>query len=193
MLNETNGLLHYILHSGNVLSTLDHRRLLELVEGLDWPEPDCPPPGNYYNIKGWRSSLEIEPHHGEIFDLIHKAHIKLMPQIYHHYGDTLPTDPIYNKYSGYWLCKYPEGGYLSKHADIDADAGSVTISYNINDDYDGGELCFWDEHNVEKHANSMHVSPSNHLFMHEVKPVTKGTRYSVITWFSYQKGKQWLI
>ena len=76
MLNETNGLLHYILHSGNVLSTLDHRRLLELVEGLDWPEPDCPPPGNYYNIKGWRSSLEIEPHHGEIFDLIHKAHIK---------------------------------------------------------------------------------------------------------------------
>ena len=193
MLNETNGLLHYILHSGNVLSTLDHRRLLELVEGLDWPEPDCPPPGNYYNIKGWRSSLEIEPHHGEIFDLIHKAHIKLMPQIYHHYGDTLPTDPIYNKYSGYWLCKYPEGGYLSPHADVDADAGSVTTSYTINDDYEGGWITLWGRYNILSGGNSAHVYPSNHLFKHEVTPVTKGERYSVITWFSYEKGKEWLI
>ena len=192
MLNETNGLLHYILHSGNVLSTLDHRRLLELVEGLDWPEPDCPPPGNYYNIKGWRSSLEIEPHHGEIFDLIHKAHIKLMPQIYHHYGDTLPTDPIYNKYSGYWLCKYPEGGYLSPHADVDADAGSVTTSYTINDDYEGGWITFWGRYNILSGITLPCIS-SNHLFKHEVTPVTKGERYSVITWFSYEKGKEWLI
>ena len=95
MLNETKGLLHYIFHHGNVLSTVDHRRLLELVKGLDWPEPDCPPPGNYYNIKGWRSSLEIEPHHGEIYRLIHKAHIKMMPKIYEDYGNTLPTCLLY--------------------------------------------------------------------------------------------------
>ena len=192
MLNETNGLLHYILHSGNVLSTLDHRRLLELVEGLDWPEPDCPPPGNYYNIKGWRSSLEIEPHHGEIFDLIHKAHMKLMPKIYRDCGDKLPRDPIYDKYSGYWLCKYPEGGYLSPHADVDADAGSVTTSYAINEDYHGGYIRFWENYNIMSDENSAHVYPSNHLFKHEITPVTKGERYSVITWFSYQKGKQWL-
>jgi len=30
------------------------------------------------------------------------------------------------------------------------------------------------------------------LFKHEVKPVTRGERYSVITWFSYEKGKEWL-
>jgi hypothetical protein len=191
MLNETNGLLHYILHSGNVLSTLDHRRLLELVEGLDWPEPDCPPPGNYYNIKGWRSSLEIEPHHGEIFDLIHKAHMKMMPYIYKDVGDNLPA-AIYDKYSGYWLCKYPEGGYLSPHADVDADAGSVTTSYAINEDYDGGNIRFWENYNILSGENTAHVYPSNHLFKHEITPVTKGERYSVITWFSYQKGKQWL-
>ena len=192
MLNETKGLLHYLFHHGNVLSTFDHRRLLELVKGLDWPEPDCPPPGNYYNIEGWRSSLEIEPHHGEIYRLIHKAHIRLMPAIYNDYKDTLPADPIYNKYSGYWLCKYPEGGYLSPHADVDADAGSVTTSYSINEDYDGGDICFWGKHDIASKGNSAHVYPSNHLFKHEVKPVTKGERYSVITWFSYQKGKEWL-
>ena len=43
-----------------------------------------------------------------------------------------------------------------------------------------------------KHENSIHVFPSNFLYPHEIKPVTKGTRYSVIVWFSYQKGEQWL-
>ena len=193
MPNEKNGLLlHYILHSRNVLSILDHRRLLELVRGLDWPEPGNPPPSTYYNLEGYRSQITIEPEHGEVFNLIHKAHIRLMPRIYEHYGDTLPKDPIYDKYSGYWLCKYPEGGYLSSHADVDADAGSVTTSYCINEDYDGGDICFWGKHNIASEGNSAHVYPSNHLFKHEVTPVTKGERYSVITWFSYEKGKEWL-
>ena len=193
MPNEKNGLLlHYILHSRNVLSILDHRRLLELVRGLDWPEPGNPPPSTYYNLEGYRSQITIEPEHGEVFNLIHKAHIRLMPRIYEHYGDTLPKDPIYDKYSGYWLCKYPEGGYLSSHADVDADAGSVTTSYCINEDYDGGDICFWGKHNIASEGNSAHVYPSNHLFRHEVTPVTKGERYSVITWFSYEKGKEWL-
>tara|TARA_Y100001980_G_C14382430_1_gene184043 strand:+ start:138 stop:722 length:585 start_codon:yes stop_codon:yes gene_type:complete len=193
MPNEKNGLLlHYILHSRNVLSILDHRRLLELVRGLDWPEPGNPPPSTYYDLEGYRSQITIEPEHGEVFNLIHKAHIRLMPRIYEHYGDTLPKDPIYDKYSGYWLCKYPEGGYLSSHADVDADAGSVTTSYCINEDYDGGDICFWGKHNIASEGNSAHVYPSNHLFKHEVKPVTRGERYSVITWFSYEKGKEWL-
>ena len=192
MQNETNGLLHYILHYWDVLPTVDHRRLLALVRGLDWPEPGNPPPNSYYNIKGCRSQILVEPEHGEIFDLIHKAHIRLMPKIYQDCGDTLPTDPIYDKYSGYWLCKYPTGGYLSPHADVDADAGSVTTSYAINQDYSGGWIKFWKRYNILPDENSVHVYPSNHLFKHEITPVTKGERYSVITWFSYQKGKQWL-
>ena len=191
MSHERLGLLDSIFHYRDVLPTVDHRRLLELVRGFDWPAVGNPPANTYYNLHGLRAQVEIEPHHGEIFDLIHKAHMKMMPHIYKDIGDNLPA-AIYDKYSGYWLCKYPEGGYLTKHVDLDGDAGSTTVSFNINDDYEGGELCFWDKHIVEKHANCMHVSPSNHLFMHEVKPITKGTRYSVIVWFSYHKGDQWL-
>ena len=116
-----------------------------------------------------------------------------MPKIYKDCGNTLPADPIYDKYSGYWLCKYAVGGFLSPHADVDADAGSVTSSYTINDDYEGGGIRFWEKHDLLSGGNSAHVYPCNHLFKHEVTPVTKGERYSVITWFSYQKGKQWLI
>ena len=70
---------------------------------------------------------------------------------------------------------------------------SFTLFLSSPNDYEGGEVCFRDEHKVEREAYSIHVFPSNHLYQHEVKPVTKGDRYSVITWFSYQKGRQWLI
>ena len=59
-------------------------------------------------------------------------------------------------------------------------------------DYEGGNIRFWENYNIISGENSAHVYPSNHLFKHEITPVTQGERYSVITWFSYQKGKQWL-
>ena len=192
MSHERLGLLDSIFHYRDVLPTVDHRRLLELVRGFDWPAVGNPPANTYYNLHGLRAQVEIEPHHGEIFDLIHKAHMKMMPHIYKDIGDNLPA-AIYDKYSGYWLCKYPQGGYLSYHTDADADAGSVTVSYNINDDYEGGEVVFWKNHTINKQANSVHVYPSNFLYPHEVNPVTKGERYSIIVWFAYQKGEQWLI
>ena len=173
MSHERVGLLDSIFHYRDVLPTVDHRRLLELVRGFDWPAVGNPPTNTYYNLHGLRAQVEIEPHHGEIFNLIHKAHMKMMPHIYKDIGDNLPA-AIYDKYSGYWLCKYPEGGYLSPHADVDADAGSVTTSYAINGDYDGGNIRFWENYNILSGENTAHVYPSNHLFKHEITPVTKG-------------------
>ena len=59
-----------------------------------------------------------------------------MPKIIESYRWCLPSDDVFDKYSGYWLCKYPEFGYLSYHTDTDADAASVTASFQINDDYE---------------------------------------------------------
>ena len=206
-------LLDYILHFGNVLSTVDHRRLLEICRGIEFPDYKAGydnDESHYYDMNGYRSQIllsspneEIECDSlllkdnsvvtGELYDLVHKAMMRVMPKIYKGYAEINPPNPpVFNKYSGYWLCKYPDTGYLSMHTDSDADAGSVTVSYNINEDYEGGEVVFWDKHAIDKHENSIHVFPSNFLYPHEIKPVTKGTRYSVIVWFSYQKGEQWL-
>ena len=54
-------------------------------------------------------------------------------------------------------------------------------------------MVFWKNHLIDKQANSVHVYPSNILYPHEDNPVTKGERYSIIVWFAYQKGEQWLI
>ena len=55
------------------------------------------------------------------------------------------------------------------------------------DDYEGGDLCFKDIKNnqeliIEKQKNRLIVWPSNFMYPHSVKPVTKGTRYSVVSW-----------
>ena len=56
-----------------------------------------------------------------------------------------------------------------------------------NSNYEGGELCFKflgteKAFTIEKKSNRMIVWPSNFLYPHAVKPVTKGIRYSVVSW-----------
>jgi predicted 2-oxoglutarate/Fe(II)-dependent dioxygenase YbiX len=87
--------------------------------------------------------------------------------------------------SGYDLLKYDEGGYYSSHTDsFKARPRAVSCSFILNDDYEGGEFAFFDrelKYKLEKGDALMF--PSNFMYPHEVMPVTKGTRYSVITWF----------
>jgi len=51
----------------------------------------------------------------------------------------------------------------------------------LNNDYEGGEfvLCGIP---LEKKQGSVVVFPSNFMYPHEVKEVTKGKRYSIMTW-----------
>ena len=54
----------------------------------------------------------------------------------------------------------------------------------LNNDYEGGEFVFWGDYKVEIKKGSVLAFPSIYLFPHEVKPVTKGVRYSWISWRS---------
>ena len=46
----------------------------------------------------------------------------------------------------------------------------------------GGELVFWKDKVVELKAGEIMIFPSNFLYPHEVRMVTKGTRYSFVSW-----------
>lgn len=52
----------------------------------------------------------------------------------------------------------------------------------LNDDYEGGELIFWETQEVELKAGSIMVFPSNFLYPHKVSPVKSGVRYSYVSW-----------
>ena len=51
----------------------------------------------------------------------------------------------------------------------------------FNDDFDDGEFCFWGEP-IDLKPGDVLIFPSIFLYQHEVKPVTRGTRYTGIFW-----------
>tara|TARA_R110000744_G_scaffold4641_1_gene16701 strand:+ start:719 stop:1303 length:585 start_codon:yes stop_codon:yes gene_type:complete len=86
------------------------------------------------------------------------------------------------------ILKYDVGGHYKFHVD---NAVSIPRTYSciffLNDDYEGGELLFKFpgeilEYKINKQKNSVLVWPSNFLYPHSVTPVTKGERYSVVSW-----------
>lgn len=88
--------------------------------------------------------------------------------------------------SGYDLLRYEEGGFYSIHTDsYKEEPRAVSFSFILNDDFEGGEFAFFDRKVVIKPSKgSVIVFPSNFMYPHEVMKVTKGTRYSIVTWFS---------
>lgn len=87
--------------------------------------------------------------------------------------------------SGYELLRYKEGQFYTQHTDsFKARPRAVSCSFALNDDYEGGEWGFFNREIVTKAPKgSAILFPSNFMYPHEIMPVTKGTRYSIITWF----------
>ena len=88
--------------------------------------------------------------------------------------------------SGYDLLRYKEGGFYTIHTDNYKDRPrTVAMSLMLNDDYDGGEIAFFErEHIIKPSAGSVVIFPANFMYPHEIMPVLSGTRYAIITWFT---------
>ena len=84
---------------------------------------------------------------------------------------------------------YRKDDFYGLHKDADEENNrvlSVTIQLSKASDYEGGDLVFdYDRHPIPRAQGTVIVFPSN--LYHEITPVTKGTRYSLVQWF---KGKE---
>ena len=84
--------------------------------------------------------------------------------------------------------RYSEGGFMSKHYDsIHHSHGQhygyphATVLLYLNDDYEGGEFTVA-TNTMKPKARSAVVFPSNFMYPHEADVVTKGTRWSIVSW-----------
>ncbi len=59
---------------------------------------------------------------------------------------------------------------------------TLSIIGVLNDNYEGGELVMFEDKTIHTQAGDLIIFPSNFLFPHEIKPVTKGVRYSYVSW-----------
>jgi predicted 2-oxoglutarate/Fe(II)-dependent dioxygenase YbiX len=93
------------------------------------------------------------------------------------------------EFSGVRFNRYEVGESINHHVDhihslFDGKKRGIPVISFVgvfNDDYEGGEFMLCNEEIKLKQGDCI-IFPSVFLYPHEVKPVTKGTRYSWVLW-----------
>jgi len=111
-------------------------------------------------------------------------------QIYALLGATIPRyakmfsiqDLFYHE--AYQMLKYDVGTEYKQHCDSGLSTRrEVSAIVYLNDDYEGGELEF-PHFNVKIKPKSgmLLLFPSNYAYAHIAHPISKGTKYALVTW-----------
>lgn len=101
--------------------------------------------------------------------------------------------PWFQRYQGWShvrFNKYAETKQMALHCDhihsmFDGERKGIPILSVLgvlNEDYEGGEFVLFDDYVLPFEKGDICIFPSVFLYPHMVKPVTKGTRYSYISW-----------
>jgi|694.fasta_scaffold92474_6 prolyl 4-hydroxylase len=82
------------------------------------------------------------------------------------------------------LLKYYPGSFMPAHSDHGITSRTISCILYLNDDYVGGELYFpYFDITFKPSAGSVVFFPSNFMYVHEVKEIKDGVRYSFPNWF----------
>ena len=100
------------------------------------------------------------------------------------------TIQIMNKSSGIRFNRYSPGQIMQQHHDhihsiFDGqEKGIPVLSFilNLNDDYEGADLYFWEDYKVPLGKGDIIMFPSLFLFPHGVTEATRGRRFSAVNW-----------
>ena len=158
-----------------IIPLTDHKakKNLEVMEGLD---------KNIRNVKGYHLTFNTPT------DLFYWNYIKNeIERIYTFYKAKFPKMTS-SKINQIDLLKYSVGGKYEIHIDhFTSVARHLSIIINLNDNYEGGDLIFTDQKEKEIKRlklgkGSIVFFPSNFMYPHGIQPITKGTRYSIVSW-----------
>lgn len=94
----------------------------------------------------------------------------------------------------YRIMEYGTGAEIHPHSDH-APGTYGSISFNLNDNYEGGKFQFFNRnYSVNLKKGDALIFPADYFWIHEVTPVTKGVRYSLnsfLTAVPYNVQKHW--
>jgi len=121
----------------------------------------------------------------ESYDLMFRSYEKLVNN-YVNYLDSFKAFHNYLKSSmlyshSYRVLKYSEGESIHQHIDHSPGIyGSATLQ--LNDNYSGGDFVFFKGRNtIRLEKGEAMIWPADHFWVHEVKPIISGARYSMNT------------
>jgi len=187
MENNDIKLFDLLLHIPNYLSKRDCESLINYYnkvesEKLSYYETSMAPEGVYK--KASFKCIEVDDPNSVEFGILRFAVVDLVKK----YCDYLESFNSFHNYSirtgsfnyvhKYRLLKYGEGSSIHQHSDHGPFGyGSCTI--NLNEDYEGGEFVFFNGKNqIKLKQGDAIVFPADHYWVHEVKTLVSGERYS---------------
>jgi predicted 2-oxoglutarate/Fe(II)-dependent dioxygenase YbiX len=95
---------------------------------------------------------------------------------------------IKNREESIHLLRYEQNGHLPAHQDQGVSSRVLSSVMYLNDNYEGGEIVFQSSGvKLKPEAGSIIFFPSNFLYVHEVYPITSGSRYSMPHWYHNMK------
>jgi predicted 2-oxoglutarate/Fe(II)-dependent dioxygenase YbiX len=188
LIKPTSKLEDFIQVFDNVLSPENCNLILnEYQNSYEWSDTLI---GNGQVSKDTRNCMEIPISKDYIiqknFDVrknIDNIIFESVKKVIDNYNALVPTFHI-DIDTGYQLLRYKEGEFYVQHTDsFKEQQRSLSCSIQLNEDYEGGEFALFDrEIMIRTKPGSAIVFPSNFMYPHEIMPVIKGTRYSIITW-----------
>ena len=146
------------------------------VKSVEFLEPDV--------IGGTQFTDEIHEINQFIIDELHSSILEYVEGLKFKWFD---------EWQGYNVTKfirYSPGQIMQNHCDhihsmFDGKRKGIPILSIIgilNDDYEGGELIMFEDKKIDTKKGDLLIFPSNFLYPHRIAPVTKGARYSYVSW-----------
>jgi len=129
-------------------------------------------------------SIQLSYHSTDVRKAIDTELFNCAGEAIKRYNELFPHAKIIED-SGYELLRYQTGQFYKEHTDSFKERPrSVSCSFMLNDDYEGGDFAFFEQElKFKPKKGSVLMFPSNFMYPHEIMPVTRGVRYSIITWF----------
>ena len=186
---------HYLFHKENFLEESFCDNSINELNKNDWEKhewyyvqtdsSDIPQGDNEpENLGSNLFSFDIEEINNFILDKLHSTILEYIESLKFDWFDG------WIGYSAIKFIRYSPGQTMKNHCDhihdmFDGERKGIPILSIIgilNDDYEGGELIMFEDKKIDTKKGDLLIFPSNFLYPHEIMPVTKGARYSYVSW-----------
>lgn len=130
-----------------------------------------------FTVHTYHSIEKINP---DVLYLLQSSALNVYEYVKNNYGNSFVNfDPFKTH-----IARFAKGNGMHEHFDASRPNDIATLVY-INDDYDGGEIYFPD-HNIyiKPKSGDLLCFPDNPDFVHGVKPIINGIRYTTPRWFT---------
>ena len=184
-MNQNSNLENFIVHYKNVLSDEECKSILK--SSTEWRHHPWYSTRLRDNVD--EATDNIDPQVCFLDASNETSSILKIRDTINHYCEL--NDTNVREFTALRCNKYVEGKGMRKHFDHitsifhhqeNCGIPILSLIIGLNSDYEGGELTFWDTFKVKTQTGDIVVWPSCFLYPHQVLPVTKGTRYTAVTW-----------